>query len=177
MPSPLSFAACVVYCAVALLCWRALGAARHAGRRNGQAPLWSFLVVLFVLLAVSRLLMLEDYAREVLRGMLEARGAYAGRREWQAMLSAIAIIVLAAAAAWIWRGSRHLNGAPEAVYLFLGKIAALAILGLVALRLISFHAIDGLLYAGPHLNWVIDIGASLVAGYAAWRYRKAQSPS
>lgn len=174
MPSSLSLAACAVYFAVAVLCWRAIGAAKTAGHGNGQARLWSFLAVLFILLAVSRMLMVEELAHKTLRGLLEAEGAYSSRRDWQAPLSAFALVALAAAVAWIWQDSRRLDGTPKAFYLFLGKLAGLAMLGLVALRLISFHAVDSLLYGGPHLNWVIDMGASLVAGYAAWRYRVSQ---
>ena len=43
-------------------------------------------------------------------------------------------------------------------------------IGLVALRLVSFHATDALLYAPLRLNWVLDIGLTLIVAGSAWAF-------
>jgi hypothetical protein len=41
---------------------------------------------------------------------------------------------------------------------------------MTALRLASLHAVDALLYSPVKLNWVIDLGASLVVMLSAIGY-------
>jgi hypothetical protein len=50
----------------------------------------------------------------------------------------------------------------------IAQLASFAMLGLIALRMISLHAVDSLLYGGLRLNWWLDIGLSLLVGAAAW---------
>ena len=168
-PGVLSMAACLAYLAVGLLCWRAWHEASRQDLPWGGGRLWLLLALLFAFLIASRLLMFEDFARQILRDVLVTDGAYAGRRQWQALLSVFAALGFIVGIGWIWRmRNRRREGAR---WLMLGRMAALAMLGLIVMRLISFHAIDGLLYGRLHLNWVEDLGASLLAGYAAWRFR------
>ncbi|MEP0473064.1 MAG: hypothetical protein ABJQ41_10395 [Marinomonas sp.] len=59
---------------------------------------------------------------------------------------------------------------------YLAQISAIAMLCLIALRVISFHATDQLLY-GMRLNWVIDPALTLaVAGAAIWTVRRGSAP-
>ena len=51
----------------------------------------------------------------------------------------------------------------------------LAFLPLYALRLVSLHDVDKVLYSGGILrpNWLLDIGLSLTVAGAAFAYRRA----
>ncbi len=130
------------------------------------------LAVLFGLLAVLRLLNFEELLRYELRQFLLATDAYENRRGIQGPI-VMAIVVLAGAAGFFWifkrfraaRGRRNLA-------VIVAQAAGFAMVGLVALRTVSFSALDSLLFGPLKLNWIGDIGASVtVAGcatYYAW---------
>ncbi len=171
LPSVPSLAACLLYVFVALSAWQAARTARESNADFRSARLWKVLAALFLLLLLSRLFMLEELVRDMLRDWLRAGRGYETRHQWQVPLAACALMAFALSASWVFRAARGRTTYRGAPWVLAGKLAILAMIALVALRLISFHAIDALLYGGPHLNWVIDIGASMLAGTAAWRYR------
>ena len=78
-------------------------------------------------------------------------------------LPALTILLALMVRAWF-----RTQGKPRERALATAHLAAAAMLGLIAIRLISFHPVDSLLYGGMRLNWWIDIGLSLLVGGAAW---------
>ncbi|OBV11221.1 hypothetical protein I603_1629 [Erythrobacter dokdonensis DSW-74] len=122
------------------------------------------------MLIALRMLEVEEWLRSTLRASLRASGEYGQRRDLQAPLSA-AIIALAGIGTLglIYRKTRNLRGRRNVARL-VSVIAALAIIFLIALRLASLHAMDALLYGPLKLNWVVDLGSSLVVMIAAIQY-------
>jgi len=97
---------------------------------------------------------------------------YAERRAFQSAIVAAILFVGAMLAGWrYYRVVRMIRGRRN-IATTIARGCALAMI-LLALRLISLHAIDAMLYAGPvRLNWIIDIGASLLvmgSAIAYWR--------
>lgn len=127
------------------------------------------LAALFAALAILRLLTFEELMRDALREFLFATEAYEDRRRIQGPI-VMGIIVLAGAAGffWIYKRFRAARGRRN-IAVIVAQAAGLAMLGLVALRTVSFSAIDSLLFGPLKLNWIGDIGASLlVAGCATY---------
>jgi hypothetical protein len=164
----LSLLASLVYLAAAAL--SGLAALARFGGRN-QSPVsrrsWLFIAAFFVLLAAMRLSGAEEAVREFLRGWLVADGEYASRRAIQAPIVAIFVCVLAALAFWARRASASRGRArvSAAVAWAWRGVAVMAVL--IMLRLISFHPIDGLLYGRLRLNWILDIGSTVLVAACA----------
>ena len=161
----LTAAATVLYAAVAIMC---LLAARDTGRFPRTRAVWIAIALLFVFLATSRAMALEDSLRHAMRLWLQGAGEYGDRRSLQAPIAAALIGLggLAMLAVLIRRPPAQ----PDAVgrRTRWASYAAAAMIGLVGLRLISLHAVDALLYGPLRLNWLIDIGASLLVATCAW---------
>lgn len=151
----------------------ALGATFAAARYRQQGwhlRVWIIIALLFLLFAALRGLGLEEAWRDELRMMMRADGAYASRRDIQRPLASI-VIAFAGAGAFIWayRGFSRVRGRRN-VAAMVAVGSALAMTALIVLRLISLHPVDALLYGPFKLNWIIDIGASMIAGGAAVYY-------
>ncbi|MDJ0641423.1 MAG: hypothetical protein QNJ15_01270 [Erythrobacter sp.] len=127
------------------------------------------LAVLFSVLAGLRLLDLEAIWRDELRDLLVATGSYEGRRGFQGILVlVIAVLAGSAGVFWFFRAMRASRGRRNFAVL-IAQAAGLAMVALVALRTVSFSALDALLFGPLKLNWIADIGASvLVAACAAY---------
>jgi fumarate reductase subunit D len=128
--------------------------------------------MLFLLLAASRWFGLEEDLRVFLRGGLRADGLYQERREFQAVIASAALVISTllgmTGMGMMLRSGVLQKPGPSRIVALAGSICGGLVL-LVALRLVSFHAIDVLLFRGPRLNWFLDIGGTLaVAGAAAW---------
>jgi hypothetical protein len=166
----LSLIASGFYCLVVLACITASLTARSYRQAVGHWRTWFILAMLFVLLAGLRVVGAEEWLRATLREELVAGGQYSARRDLQAPL-VVTIFVIAGAGslALLYRATRDLRGRRNMAVLA-GTFAALAMLSLIALRLASLHAVDALLYGPVKLNWVIDLGASLVVMLSAIRY-------
>ncbi len=67
------------------------------------------------------------------------------------------------------RWARNIRGRRNVARLA-GVLASAAMVCLMALRIASLHMTDALLYGPAKLNWVIDIGVSLVVLIAAIYY-------
>lgn len=137
-------------------------------RRNGS--IWIAIAVLFGLLAVSRVTDFENSLRAALRMWLAAEGEYDVRRTIQAPLAAALLIGGGLAGLALAMGLRPAGSGRANRALAWATRSAVVMLGLVALRLVSLHATDALLYKPVHLNWLIDIGATLVVAGCAWIY-------
>lgn len=154
-------AACF-YWAVASACLLAVVPALSHRQVRWHKLVWVGLAAFFVLLAISRALAFEDILRENLRFLLRAEGAYDQRRALQGPIFA-AIFVGAAAIAgfWFYRVMHNISGRRN-----IATVLALASGGimtfLVLLRIVSLHSVDELLYGPLKLNWLTDIGSSVL---------------
>lgn len=167
--------AVALYLAVAATCLVAALGARSRPDGLRDSALWLGIAAMFVLLAASRGLGLENWVQETLRSLLQRQGEYGSRRAIQGPIAAavlaaggigVIVLMLRSQPARLSRRATCLRGAMR---------AAAAMLGLVALRIVSFHPTDALLYEAK-LNWVLDIGLSLAVGGAALIYSRP-SPS
>ncbi len=169
----LNFAAALVYIAVTVLALRAGRQMSHPRTRLH----WAGIAACFAGLAAWRLLEGEAWIQELARSAAHASGDYDRRREWQGPLVALALLAgVPAFACMGWR-VRHV---PPVLW---SRLAALGLLAFAAVRALSFHPVDALIYAGIgrfHLNHVIDLGlCAVVAACAlhrpAGRYRPGNS--
>ncbi len=168
-PSTLSLIAAGLYALVVLSCLTAAGTAGAKRQQSVHWQSWTALAVLFAMLAILRVVSFEELLRDELRQFLLATGSYEERRGIQGPI-VLAIVVLAGSAGffWIYRRFRAARGRRN-VTVILAQAAGLAMVGLVALRTVSFSALDSLLFGPLKLNWIGDIGASvLVAGCAVY---------
>lgn len=175
--------ACVLYLVAV---WCAARAARAAVRvaHHEERRWWTVIASLFGVLALSRGLGIEEAFRQALRSRIMAAGLYQHRWEYQSVLASAVILCITGAAAvfyvrWTqrqsaWRGRRTVRAQRLAQVTGLAQAASGAMVTLVLLRLVSIHAVDSLLYRGPHLNWLVDIGATLaVIGLGLTYHRSA----
>jgi hypothetical protein len=170
VPSILSLIASSIYGLVLLSCIVAAVTAKDLRQPPSHMRTWLILAAFFLALAILRVLAVEEWLRDSLRAWLRESGSYRDRRSFQAPLAAALVCILAAAGGWylyrLMRGLRGRRNVIQAICL----MAVLAMLFLISLRLISFHAIDVLLYGPLKLNWVVDLGASLVVLGGAIQY-------
>ncbi|MEZ5687679.1 MAG: hypothetical protein R3E21_02685 [Caenibius sp.] len=151
----------------------ALAAARwgHQARRPfSEAGHWFAVAAFLAALALSRVLQVEENMQQALRHMLVTGGQYQGRGAFQSVLAAVCLLGIGLAA---FIALRSLVASPAGSVrrcLAWSRLAILAMVGLIGLRMISYHPVDALLYGGPHLNRVIDVGATLAIGWAALAY-------
>lgn len=158
--SLLSLIACGIYAMVAFACVKAAGEARAKRQQGWHAKTWTSIAIFFAILIITRLVGLEDLLREGLREWLQAEGLRDRRRAIQGPAIAVAIALFAAAGmlAVYWVAQRISGRRNIAVAAALGACGAMV--GVIALRIISFHALDRFLNGPLKLNWVGDMGAS-----------------
>lgn len=140
----------------------AMSAARRSwvfARPQRETHLWLAIAAVLLALAVFRLGNGEDLLRQDVRAWAAASNLYADRRMWQAPFAA-AVFLGAALAGFLmmrrWQKSRVDKGQWA---LRIALLAVAAFLPLYAIRLISLHITDVLLYSGPvRLNWILELG-------------------
>ncbi|MCK9541351.1 MAG: hypothetical protein M0R03_04890 [Novosphingobium sp.] len=115
----------------------------------------------------------EDLLRNALREVLRADGSYAARRVIQAPAAAAVLLGFSAFAALFAARALRVSRGRRARAVNHAFLALAVMAGLIALRIVSFHPIDALLYRPLHLNWVIDIGATAAVVWSAHAYRAA----
>ena len=168
--STLSLAASALYGIVLLACLIAAGTARIYRQMPSHTRTWVVLAMLFALLIALRLIGAEEWLRDTMRASLRAGGEYSKRRAFQAPLVATMLAIGGVGAmALLFGFARNLRGRRN-VAVLVSLLAAFAMLFLIAVRLASLHAMDTLLYGALKLNWLIDLGSSLVVLGAAITY-------
>jgi hypothetical protein len=167
--SSLSLAAATIYALPVIAAGLAARSTRPQKAFAWHGRIWHFLAILFVVLIALRILNAEEMLRDQLRGMLASEGQYGNRRDLQRPIAAGAIVISAPAAFWlIYRiagaSKDRLNLAVLAAF-----ASGLGMIFLVGLRIVSLHPIDALLYGPRKLNWLFDVGLSLlVTGFALY---------
>lgn len=146
------------------------------GSKRPNRGFWFVLAAFFAFLAVSRLFGIEAGLTAGLRSELKAQMLYRGRAEIQGIIASVVIVTASAIiAVWLWRRTRTpwRAIAPADRYRMAAEVACGAIVCLVMLRVVSLHMVDSVLYRGPHLNWVVDIGATLAVIVCSIGYTRA----
>lgn len=160
-----------IYGIVVLACLRAATFAYQSPGKLGDAIHWAALSFVFVGLAALRLANGEDRLREFARGSIKAAGSYSERSDLQMPL-AIAALMAFFVVCWIFaRKWRSLPSGSRARLVLAARLGMFGIIALYALRLISLHSTDQLLYSGPiRLNWLLEFAFCLIVGISAALY-------
>lgn len=134
------------------------------------------IAALFSILVASRLFNIEETLRADLRSWLRSADMIDNRRVVQGWIIAACIAGFAGLGllATYWT-KRQISGRRNiAVAIAAGGSGIMVVT--IALRTISLHAMDRLLYGPLKLNWVGDIGASVAvlcaAAYYIWLIRQ-----
>lgn len=172
LTTALTYGASAIYACTALICVMAGQSVQGPKGRSAAARWWMLIAAFFCFLIVSRMLQLESGAQIFLRDLLRTDGEYGARRDFQAPFAAMAVIVIAGMAVWAIWPMVHSGTSRRAQLIGWARLGVVAMVGLIGLRTISFHPVDALLYHGPHLNWIIDIGSSALVGGSAWQFRQ-----
>lgn len=169
-PSPLSLIAAALYIGVALASIAAcIAALRHrqiAWHRIG----WGVIAALFIALALLRVYGIEETLRTDLRMILYAEQSYEERRSLQKPLFAVVFAVAAAMlGGLVYFVSQGVQGRRN-----VAALVAIACTGglifLAAIRLVSLHSVDAVLYGPLKINWLADLGMTIVVLACAVRY-------
>ncbi|WP_260926836.1 hypothetical protein [Novosphingobium sp. 9] len=140
---------------------------------------WWLMIGLFVVMICMRLFNVEQNFSDTMRGIARADQVYSERRDLQTPLVLLIIAVTTGASCWILYKTSKRRAAmhPAALMILASRIAAVAEILLVTLRMISLHGVDALLYHGGILrpNYLIDLAACLTIAGTAWKYRQILS--
>lgn len=152
--------------------------AHRLGRREERKG-WAICAGAFVGLAMVRLFGTEELARQQLRAQLVLAGQYDQRWASQSVLAVAVFLAAMALFALVLRQylRRHLRRdlgrrkSGRTRLLLAAQLALLGFLPLLALRVLSWHQTDRLLYDGPvRLNWILELLLALVPMIAAALY-------
>lgn len=161
-----------------LAAWRCARLARGKGIDpvRGEAICWWTLSAILLALGIYKLLNLQTAFAEMGRTFASAHGWYAGRRPvQQALVFGLGLGSAAAIALAVWLARK----APAPTRL--ASVGGVALVGFVAIRTVSLHAIDLLLdfrLAGLKANWLIELGGIVVIlSLIRWRVATRSSKS
>lgn len=169
----LALAACGMYVGVAVACCFAVRNAMSHGSRR----FWMVAGAFFFVLAVLRASGIEYAITDALREHLYREGAYESRREFQRPLAAGAFVLICAALYLFYLKRPAPKAGVRDWSKFWAMIAITVMAGVILMRLISFHELDRLLYGPVRMNWVLDIGSTLVVAASAVRFGKHRDAS
>lgn len=168
--TPLSLAAVGVYVVVAA---GAAAAAVRAGssRQAGWRPwVWAAVAIMFVGFAVIRAFGLEDAVQADLRSQLLLENRYDARRQIQGPLFAVIFIFSSAIAAGLFYYLVRGKPGRRDTLTLLAAGCTCGMIVLSALRTVSLHSVDALLYGPLKINWIADVGLSVAVLALAARY-------
>ena len=160
-----SFVGVLLYSAAAACCLFAAHNARNAGARAVRIANWLMIAGFFVGLMALRGLLIEDWIEQTVRQLIRDTGGYNERRRYQAAMALIMAGLALVIALVGYRSLARLRNRSDTI-LFIANAACAAMVGLIAFRMLSLHAIDRILY-DFRVNWLIDIGATFLVGACA----------
>lgn len=171
-PTILNLLASALYLIVACAALYARVTAATSFQPDWNRRIWFGVVVFFLALVAWRLFAVEDLIRTEMREILRGGSAYDGRRDFQSAIAAAILGLLAVAAfTMLYRVRRLLRGRRNVVSVA-AVIGSGAMLMLIALRLVSFHWVDVILYGYLKVNWLADLGISIGIAWGALYYVK-----
>jgi len=169
-PSTLSLIAAALYAMVVVTCVAALVTSLKNRQVRVHWQSWAALALLFAILVGLRLLNAEEIVRGTLREWLLASESYEDRRGIQGpIVLAIVAAAIAVGFFWIYRRVRDARGRRNYAVIA-AQTAGLTMMGLIALRIVSFSAMDKLLFGPLKLNWIGDLGSSAMVAACAIYY-------
>lgn len=171
-PSILGWIAAALYALVVLACLWAAATARAKQQPAAHLRSWVVLALFFAVLIYLRVNNLEEVWRDELRESLRQTDEYGDRRGIQVPLT-VGIIVATALGALAWTYFQvRVAGSRRSQTLIAAQLAAGAMVILIGLRMVSFHALDQLLYGPLKLNWIIDLGVAAAVIASAVYYNR-----
>ncbi len=169
-PSTLSLLAAALYLVVAAVAAAAAVEALRHRQITWHLIVWGIIAALFIGLALVRIYGLEEMLRGDLRMILYDERTYEERRSLQKPLFAIVCVIAATMACglayFLARGVRGRRNI--AAMIAIGCTGGLMFLA--ALRMVSLHSVDALLYGPMKLNWFADLGMTIAVLACAIRY-------
>lgn len=161
--SILSLLAAGFYLLVSLACLAAARSQARQARSKRMAAEWALVAVFFLLLAVSRVFLIEDSAELLLREFLHRSQGYENRRPVQMMLT-VAIVIIGFMTILLFGNSLSRiirQQDQDRMLLKLVYLACFVMVLLIGARVVSLHAMDAVLYGPLKINYFVDIGSSL----------------
>ncbi|RGP41501.1 hypothetical protein BPTFM16_01807 [Altererythrobacter insulae] len=138
---------------------------------------WILAGLAMTVAALARFADFEDRIRTALRAQLDAASLLEGRYALQMPLVIVAIGIAIGIAAILLRRIPSWRSRSVELAAWLGKLALLALIVLLVVRIISLHATDRILFTpivGPVTsNWLLDIGFATMLLLAAIMSRGA----
>jgi hypothetical protein len=132
--------------------------------------LWAIVALVFIALALMRVYAVEDWLRADLRSMLHRGGIYKDRSYIQTpLVAALLLIALGLAAGLICLIAKG-AGRQRDIAAIGGLGCTGAMILLAAIRMISLHSSDALLFGPLRINWFIDFGLSFAVLACALRF-------
>lgn len=169
-PTSGGWAIVLFYLIAAASCWMT---GRHLVSRSSvlhEYQKWRAIAAMLVILALFKMVDVQNALPESGRHLATAEGWYRDRRVLQTALVAAAVLLCAAAAFVLFVRARY---AP--VPTWFGLIVATLLVGFVLVRAVSLHAVDRLLAhraLGLSLNSLLETsGIALVLFASEWRRR------
>lgn len=169
----MSLSAAGLYIVVVTASFIAAGGAMRLRQPRWHRRTWVVIALIFAVFAVMRVVGLEDILRDALRAMLRIEDVYGNRRALQRPLAVAAIITLSVITGFVYFRQYFAVKSRRNIALLSATVSALLMALLMALRIISLHQIDTVLYGPLKLNRVLDIGASLIVLGSALSYLRS----
>lgn len=165
------------YLVVVTLALAAILAAWGRARPARESLAWGGAAGYFLLLIVMRLLDGEERMRAVLREMANAHEFYGERGAWQLAIALTCVLLLCACALRLWFYFRRASSRRARTSFAVLLLLLFSVL-LYAVRIVSWHVTDALLYAGPmRLNWLLECAIMLGMAGLAMRYLRLSRAS
>jgi hypothetical protein len=179
-PSFMGWLTVVLYVLAALSCWFTASSRRVASdiaMHANEPRVWRTMAVTFLALGINKQMNLLSALTEAGRVIARMQGWYGERQPTQlALMTAVAILCVIAAIIV----ARWTHKAPTATWLALA--GTILLIGFVAIRAVSLHAIDhflGQTVFNLRWNWIVEIGGiGIVLATSCWRrFRAGKSRS
>ena len=169
--STASLVAMPAYAVAAILCAIAASCANPASRSHRQLASWRVCTAFYIMLIIIRLLKVEEQTRQTLRTYIRVTGEYDSRRLLQAPLVALTLLATTALAIPAWRAWRRRRSNACGLLALTGLYTICAFVPLYALRIISLHSVDRVLYSGSvRFNWLLELGLTVSTSLVAVLY-------
>lgn len=166
--SVMNLAAIAMYSATGFACALALRACRTIYRGDAPERVWTAALAMMIALSLARLAGMEDRARDALRVLARGSDHYAERAAMQVPILVIVAALVAVAAFLLWRKWRSFSPGSSRRMAVAAQACLLGFAAIYAVRIVSLHAVDAVLYSGPfRLNYVIEAGLCAVLAASA----------